>query len=146
MRAMTERRRRAHALIGGGGGAGAGSPEGRATEDGRLMLFFGARSQRELPYFGPLARLPRDFIDIELAYSRSADHPRRYVQDALRERASDVAGLLADPATHVYVCGLKAMEVGVLQALQEVAATHQLDWPTLHQQLKAEGRLHFETY
>jgi sulfite reductase alpha subunit-like flavoprotein len=57
-----------------------------------------------------------------------------------------VAALLADPATHVYVCGLKAMEAGVLQALQEVAGGHSLDWPTLHQQLKAEGRLHFETY
>ena len=148
MRAMTERRRRAHAPIGGGvTAAGAvASPDGQAAEDGRLMLFFGARSQRELPYFGPLARLPRDFIDIELAYSRSADHPKRYVQDALRERASDVAALLADPATHVYVCGLKAMEAGVLQALQEVAGGHSLDWPTLHQQLKAEGRLHFETY
>ena len=143
MRAMTERRRRAHAPI---GLAGAGSPEGHAAKDGRLMLFFGARNQRELPYFGPLARLPRDFIDIELAYSRSADHPKRYVQDALRERSHDVAALLADPATHVYVCGLKAMEAGVLQALQEVAAGHSLDWPTLHQQLKAEGRLHFETY
>jgi len=148
MRAMTERRRRAHAPIGGGVSAAgaAGSPDGQAAEDGRLMLFFGARSQRELPYFGPLARLPRDFIDIELAYSRSADHPKRYVQDALRERASDVAALLADPATHIYVCGLKAMEAGVLQALQDVAAKHSLDWSTLHQQLKAEGRLHFETY
>ena len=148
MRAMTERRRRAHAPIGGGVSAAgaAGSPNGQAAEDGRLMLFFGARSQRELPYFGPLARLPRDFIDIELAYSRSADHPKRYVQDALRERASDVAALLVDPATHIYVCGLKAMEAGVLQALQEVAGRHSLDWPTLHQQLKAEGRLHFETY
>lgn len=151
MRAMTERRRRAHAPIAGGrgggsGAAGAGGPEGHTAEDGRLMLFFGARSQRELPYFGPLARLPRDFIDIELAYSRSADHPKRYVQDALRERGGDVAALLADPATHVYVCGLKAMEAGVLQALQEVAGDHSLDWPTLHQQLKAEGRLHFETY
>jgi benzoyl-CoA 2,3-dioxygenase component A len=146
MRAMTERRRRAHVPIGGGGGGGAGSPEGHAAKDGRLMLFFGARSQRELPYFGPLARLPRDFIDIELAYSRSADHPKRYVQDALRERASDVAALLADPATHVYVCGLKAMEAGVLQALQEVADGHSIDWPALHQLLKAEGRLHFETY
>jgi benzoyl-CoA 2,3-dioxygenase component A len=143
MRAMTERRRRAYAPIAAAGAAG---PQGQAAEDGRLMLFFGARSQRELPYFGPLARLPRDFIDIELAYSRSADHPKRYVQDALRERGSDVAALLADPATHVYVCGLKAMEGGVLQALQEVAAGHSLDWPTLHQQLKAEGRLHFETY
>jgi benzoyl-CoA 2,3-dioxygenase component A len=143
MRAMTERRRRSHAPIGGGGGGGT---EGRVAEDGRLMLFFGARSQRELPYFGPLARLPREFIDIELAYSRSADHPKRYVQDALRERGQDVAALLADPATHIYVCGLKAMEAGVLQALQDVAAEHSLDWPTLHQQLKAEGRLHFETY
>ncbi len=143
MRAMTERRRRAYAPIAAAGAAG---PQGQAAEDGRLMLFFGARSQRELPYFGPLARLPRDFIDIELAYSRSADHPKRYVQDALRERASDVAALLADPATHIYVCGLKAMEAGVLQALQEVAAGHSLDWPALHQQLKAEGRLHFETY
>jgi len=52
MRAMTERRRRAHAPIGGGVSAAgaAGSPDGQAAEDGRLMLFFGARSQRELPY------------------------------------------------------------------------------------------------
>jgi benzoyl-CoA 2,3-dioxygenase component A len=130
MRAMTERRRRRR-------GEGAG---------GRLMLFFGARTQHELPYFGPLTRLPRDFIDIEFAYSRVPGQPRRYVQDAMRERAADVASLLKDEATHVYVCGLKGMEAGVLEALRDVSSTHGIDWPALHGRMKTEGRLHFETY
>jgi benzoyl-CoA 2,3-dioxygenase component A len=130
MRAMTERRRRRR-------GQG---------EDGRLMLFFGARTQQELPYFGPLGNLPRDFIDIEFAYSRNPGKPRRYVQDALRDRAADVASLLRDPQTCMYVCGLKGMEQGVLEALQDICAQEGQDWPTLHATLKREGRLHFETY
>jgi benzoyl-CoA 2,3-dioxygenase component A len=129
MRAMTERRRRRN-----------------VGEGGRLMLFFGARSEGELPYFGPLMSLPAGFIDINLAYSRMPAAPRRYVQDALRERAADVAALLRDAETCVYVCGLKGMEAGVLDALAHAAASHGLDWPALWRALKAEGRLHFETY
>ncbi len=130
MRAMTERRRRR-----------------RATgEGGRLMLFFGARSQQELPYFGPLMNLPKDFIDINLAYSRTPGVPRRYVQDLIRARADEVASLLRDERTCVYVCGLRAMEEGVLEALRDVATQGGLDWPVLHQRLKEEGRLHLETY
>ncbi|MCY1516548.1 Benzoyl-CoA oxygenase component A [compost metagenome] len=56
MRAMTEWRRRLRK---------AGKFDG-----GKLMLFFGARSKEELPYFGPLQNLPKDFIDINLAFSR----------------------------------------------------------------------------
>jgi len=130
MRAMTERRRR---------------QRGRG-EDGQLMLFFGARTQQELPYFGPLGNLPRDFIDIEFAYSRTPGKPRRYVQDAMRERAADVAALLRDANTCLYVCGLKGMEQGVLEALSEIGQSQGLDWPALHETMKREGRLHFETY
>ena len=36
------------------------------------MLFFGARTKEELPYFGPLQSLPKDFIDINLAFSAHA--------------------------------------------------------------------------
>ncbi|HYG44905.1 MAG TPA: benzoyl-CoA oxygenase, partial [Bordetella sp.] len=114
--------------------------------NGRLMLFFGARTQRELPYFGPLMRLPRDFIDINLALSRDASQPRRYVQDLIRERAADVLDLLADTNTCIYVCGLKGMETGVLDALHEVAVQAGQDWTILHDVLRREGRLHFETY
>lgn len=130
MRAMTEYRRRRR-LKG-------------AT--GKLMLFFGARTKEELPYFGPLTNLPKDFIDTNLAFSRTPGQPKRYVQDAMRERAVDIAQLLKSDGTYIYVCGLKGMEDGVLQALQEIAERNGLDWATLWPRLKREGRLHLETY
>jgi benzoyl-CoA 2,3-dioxygenase component A len=132
MRAMTEWRRRLR--------------KSGKFEDGKLMLFFGARTQQELPYFGPLQSLPRDFIDINLAFSRTPGQPRRYVQDLMRERAADLALLLRDPNTCFYVCGLKSMEEGVVLALHDVANDVGLDWDTLGAALKREGRLHLETY
>ncbi len=132
MRAMTEWRRRLRA---------SGKFEG-----GKLMLFFGARTQEELPYFGPLQSLPKDFIDINFAFSRTPGQPKRHVQDAMRNRAADLAALLADPNTCFYVCGLKVMEEGVVLALRDVALQAGMDWDNLSAALKREGRLHLETY
>ena len=132
MRAMTEWRRRLRA-------------SGK-FESGKLMLFFGARTKEELPYFGPLQSLPKDFIDIHLAFSRTPGAPKRYVQDLMRERAADLAPLLADPNACFYVCGLKAMEEGVVMALRDVAKQAGLDWDSIGAALKREGRLHLETY
>ncbi|MFA7503484.1 MAG: benzoyl-CoA 2,3-epoxidase subunit BoxA [Burkholderiaceae bacterium] len=132
MRAMTEWRRRLRA---------SGKFQG-----GRLVLFFGARTREELPYFGPLMNLPRDFIDINLAFSRAAGQPRRYVQDLMRERAADLAPLLADPDTCIYVCGLKSMEEGVVLALRDIAREAGLDFEALAAELRERGRLHLETY
>ena len=132
MRAMTEWRRRLRA---------SGKFEG-----GKLMLFFGARTKEELPYFGPLQNLPKDFIDINFAFSRTTGQPKRYVQDVMRERAADLAGLLKDPNTFFYVCGLKSMEEGVVLALHDVAQQAGLVWDAVGAALKKEGRLHLETY
>ena len=115
-------------------------------EGGKLMLFFGARTQEELPYFGPLQKLPKDFIDINFAFSRTPGQPKCYVQDAMRERAADLVSLLKDPNTYFYVCGLKSMEEGVVLALHEVATQAGLNWDQLGAALKKEGRLHLETY
>jgi benzoyl-CoA 2,3-dioxygenase component A len=115
-------------------------------EGGKLMLFFGARTQEELPYFGPLQKLPKDFIDINFAFSRTVGQPKRYVQDAMRERAADLVALLKDPNTYFYVCGLKSMEEGVVLALHDVATQAGLNWDSLGATLKKEGRLHLETY
>ena len=115
-------------------------------EGGKLILFFGARTQEELPYFGPLQKLPKDFIDINFAFSRTPGQPKRYVQDAMRERAADLVALLKDPNTYFYVCGLKSMEEGVVLALHDVATQAGLDWEALGSALKKEGRLHLETY
>jgi benzoyl-CoA 2,3-epoxidase subunit A len=131
MRAMTEHRRRLMT---------AGKPV-----YGGLMLFFGARRPEELPYFGPLTKLPASFIDTSLAFSRVPGQPRRYVQDLMRERAADIALLLRGD-TCLYLCGLKGMETGVLDALADICAGAGLDWPLLHQRLVDEGRFHVETY
>ncbi|HNY48496.1 MAG TPA: benzoyl-CoA oxygenase, partial [Casimicrobium sp.] len=130
MRAMTERRRR---RVG-------------KNEGGKLMLFFGARSQKELPYFGPLMNLPKDFIDINFAFSRTPNQPKRHVQDLMRDRSADIAALLKDANTYIYVCGLKGMEAGVLEVLRDAAMAHGMDWQKLHADLKRDGRLHLETY
>jgi len=90
--------------------------------------------------------LPRDFIDINLAFSRTPDAPKRYVQDLMRERSGEVAELLASADTHVYVCGLKSMEEGVLAALRAVCEQQGDDWGARWREPKAQGRLHFETY
>jgi benzoyl-CoA 2,3-dioxygenase component A len=99
-----------------------------------------------LPYFGPLNNRPKDFIDIEFAFSREAGKSKRYVQDALRDRAADVAALLKDGHTCFYVCGLKSMEEGVVMALRDIAQGAGLDWDSIGASLKKEGRLHLETY
>jgi benzoyl-CoA 2,3-epoxidase subunit A len=132
MRGMTEWRRRER--------------QKGTFEGGKLMLFFGARSKEELPYFGPLKNLPTDFIDINFAFSRTAGQPKRYVQDAMRERAADLAPLLADANTYFYVCGLKSMEEGVLSAMRHIAEGAGLSWDAVGAALKKEGRLHLETY
>jgi benzoyl-CoA 2,3-epoxidase subunit A len=93
-----------------------------------------------------LQNLPKDFIDINFAFSRTADQPKKYVQDAMRARAADLAALLKDPNTYFYVCGLKAMEEGVVLALREIAEQAGLSWDTIGASLKRDGRLHLETY
>jgi benzoyl-CoA 2,3-dioxygenase component A len=130
MRAMTERRRRRIA----------------ESEGGELMLFFGARSPDELPYFGPLMKLPKNFIDINLAFSRVAGKPKQYVQDLIRERSDDVARLLGDENCYVYICGLKGMETGVAEAFRDVCDRHAMNWETLLPTLRQSGRYHLETY
>jgi benzoyl-CoA 2,3-dioxygenase component A len=132
MRAMTEWRRRLR--------------QSGKFESGKLMLFFGARTKEELPYFGPLQSLPKDFMDINFAFSRTVGQPKRYVQDAMRERAADLAPLLADPNAYFYVCGLKAMEEGVVLALHDIARQAGLEWDLVGSSLKKQGRLHLETY
>jgi benzoyl-CoA 2,3-dioxygenase component A len=112
----------------------------------KLMLFFGARTQEELPFFGRLHRLPKDFIDVNLAFSRIPGKPKHYVHDLMRARADDVAALLADADSYFYVCGLRSMEEGVVQALRDIAEQAGLDWKSLGTTLKRDGRLHLETY
>ena len=128
-RAFTERRRRAMP----------GAP-------GRLVMFFGARTPEELPYFGPLQKVPESLLEKHLVFSRLTGQSKEYVQDRIRRQGESVARVVADPLAHVYICGLKGMEAGVEAAMADVCCGSGLDWSALKPRLRAEGRYHVETY
>ena len=128
-RAFTERRRRAMA----------GAP-------GKLMLFFGARRPEELPYFGPLQKVPAALLTRHLCYSRVPGKPKTYVQDRMRAEAGALGALLQQPGTHVFICGLKGMEDGVDDAIGEIGRSSGFDWASLKPEMRNCGRYHVETY
>jgi benzoyl-CoA 2,3-dioxygenase component A len=128
-RAFTERRRRA-------------MPD--AT--GRLMLFFGARRPEELPYFGPLQKVPGRLLSQHLCYSRVPGQTKTYVQDRIRLETETLSRLLREPGTHIYICGLKGMESGVDEAFADVCRHAAVDWAALKAEMRVNGRYHVETY
>jgi benzoyl-CoA 2,3-dioxygenase component A len=72
--------------------------------------------------------------------------PRVYVQDRIRAEAVSIAGLLGDPRTHVYICGLKGMESGVDEAFADTCRGASIDWASLKAAMRESGRYHVETY
>lgn len=127
MRAFTMRRQRTHGPRSGG-----------------MVMFFGARAQNSLPYFGPLKKVPRDLLDSHLVYSREGE--REYVQDRMQVEEDKVAEMLNDPNTHIYICGLRGMEEGVEKAFTNIAESIGQQWPALRDVMRDEGRYHVETY
>ncbi len=120
----------------------------RAMPDapGRLLLFFGARRPEELPYFGPLQKVPEKLLGKYFCYSRVPDQPRVYVQDRIRSEMAQIATLLRDDKTHVYICGLKGMETGVDEAFADACRAASIDWSSLKPGMRESGRYHVETY
>ncbi len=114
--------------------------------EGSMKLFFGARTPQSLPYFGPLEKVPQAFLQKHFAFSRVDGQPKTYVQDRLLQDADGIAPMLCDQNTHIYVCGLRAMEPGVDEAFAEIAQGAGLDWSALRDTMQAEGRYHVETY
>lgn len=128
-RGFTERRRRAMPDASGG-----------------LVLFFGARRQEELPYFGPLQKVPEKLLRKHFCYSRAPGQPRVYVQDAIRGEGAALAELLPQPGAHVYICGLRGMESGVDDAFADICRHAGIDWAALKDAMRGDGRYHVETY
>ena len=127
MRAMIERRKRVPVV-------------------GRQVLFYGGRAPEDMAYHDELVVQAQHGLELHTAYSRVPGRPKQYVQDGLRAKATDIAALLRDEQTHLYVCGLKSMEEGILDALKDICTLHGLDWEEVKQQMRGHGRVHFETY
>ena len=113
---------------------------------GRMLLFFGARRPSDLPYFGPLQKVPNSLLGKHFAYSRIPGEKKVYVQDLMRVEREELSRLLKSDMTHIYVCGLKGMEQGVDSALDDICRSVELKWHDMRDAMRAEGRYHVETY
>ena len=113
---------------------------------GRMLLFFGARRPSDLPYFGPLQKVPNSLLGKHFAYSRIPGEKKVYVQDLMRVEQEELSRLLKSDMTHIYVCGLKGMEQGVDAALDDICRSVELRWQDMRDAMRAEGRYHVETY
>ncbi|MDA0223879.1 MAG: benzoyl-CoA 2,3-epoxidase subunit BoxA [Proteobacteria bacterium] len=111
-----------------------------------MKLFFGARTPDQLPYFGPLEKVPQSFLEKHFAFSRVPGAQKIYVQDKLRADAEAIAPMLVDANTYIYICGKKVMETGVEAAFQDIARGVGLNWSDLRQTMRESGRYHVETY
>jgi benzoyl-CoA 2,3-epoxidase subunit A len=111
-----------------------------------MHLFFGARTPETLPYFGPLEKVPQNFLTKHFAFSRIENETKEYVQDKMRTDSATIAALLQDPHSYIYVCGLKAMESGVEDAFDDIARDAGINWNQQRTTMRQAGRYHVETY
>ena len=109
-------------------------------------MYFGARAPDELPYFGPLQKVPQSLLDKQLVFSRLPGQPKEYVQHRMRAQSHQIGDLLQSEQTHVFICGLKGMEEGVDDALNDICRDQGVDWAALKPHMRAAGRYHVETY
>jgi cytochrome P450/NADPH-cytochrome P450 reductase len=110
------------------------------------LLFFGCRTAKDdYLYEDELRTLEADgVVTIDAVFSREGNSTRRYVQDAIVQRADEVWNLIANEQANIYVCGnANTMAPGVRTALIEVHRMHTepstdgLNWLA---GLRAEGR------
>lgn len=87
------------------------------------LLFFGCRTSSDDYLYGDeLRRYEADgVVKVDAVFSREGNSQRRYVQDAIVQRADEVWDLIANQRANIYVCGnANTMAPGVRTALIQV--------------------------
>jgi ferredoxin--NADP+ reductase len=117
---------------------------------GDTHLFFGMQYGADFLYREELESYRQhEGFYLHPAISReqqTAEGKRLYVQHRIAEQLEALWPLLEQPETVVYLCGLKGMETGVVDAFAQYATVHGYDWPLLFAKLQREKRWHLEVY
>lgn len=118
---------------------------------GQARLFFGVPYSGQMLYREELEAFQAAQRNFEAHWAisreqKTADGQRMYVQHRLLEQGEALWPLIEAPNTTFYICGLKGMETGIMEALGQIAARHGVDWEARRDALKKAGRWHVETY
>ena len=120
---------------------------------GRMTLFFGVQTHRDLLYADEIEDVARRFprFAAYFALSREQQTPdgrRMYVQHRLAEHPEVLAAFFESERVYVYICGLKGMEDGIEEVFRNFA-TRELglgDWEERLRAWKRARRWCVETY
>jgi len=64
----------------------------------------------------------------------------------MRREQTLITDIVENPATHIYICGLKGMEQGVDAAFNDICRGAGITWEDLRASMRQAGRYHIETY
>jgi len=93
-----------------------------------MFLFYGCRNKEDLPFSSEIEQLDsRGRMSSFIAFSRGSE--KLYVQNMISREERRLLPLLHNPKTHIYVCGLSKMEIGVRNALVHTMAIGNNDYP-----------------
>ncbi|EER19933.1 ferredoxin--NADP reductase, putative [Perkinsus marinus ATCC 50983] len=120
--------------------------------EGKLWLILGVADRSSILYPQELsdcvsANSDRLRVDYALSREEKDEQGRKmYIQSKMRQCGEDIWRWLQEPNFHLYMCGMKAMESGVHEALSEICASHGSDWKEILARMRKEGRYHAEVY
>jgi ferredoxin--NADP+ reductase len=109
---------------------------------GRVMLFYGARTGLEAVYRDAIAQVSAraaSFSPIEVVSPRPAWDDPADLTDAIRRHQAEVWELLSEPNVHVYVAGLTQVGLQFDAALAEAAGGAEA-WAARKAEISAAGR------
>lgn len=117
----------------------------RGHWQGKVRLFYGARTGMEMLYMNELNRDMHLYYDEETFQAFEAVSPRAHFDEppaldrALGAHAQEVWEMIQEPQTYVYVAGLAGAEQKFEKAMSEMAGSEQA-WRRKRRQLLAEQR------
>nr|Q00598.1 RecName: Full=Ferredoxin--NADP reductase, cyanelle; Short=FNR; Flags: Precursor [Cyanophora paradoxa]CAA47015.1 ferredoxin--NADP(+) reductase [Cyanophora paradoxa] len=120
--------------------------------NGLAWLFLGVPTSSTLLYREELEKMqkanPNNFR-LDYAISREqtdSKGEKMYIQNRIAEYANEFWNMIQKPNTFVYMCGLRGMEDGIQQCMEDIAKANGTTWDAVVKGLKKEKRWHVETY
>ena len=119
--------------------------DARGGWEGKVRLFYGARSGLEMLYMNTENADLANYFDQATFKAFQALSPRPHFDEppamgaALDQHASEIKEMLQDPQTHIFIAGPQAMLGQVENSFERIVGNTE-DWPTLYKHLLDSGR------
>lgn len=119
---------------------------------GNIQLYFGCPYTKDILYHEEIEKLRVAHKNFQVKYAisredKNKDGSKKYIHHVLYDNMNEVFSLIHSPKTHVYLCGLKGMEEGVIEVFRKASETRGQNWDALYEKMKKdEKRWEVEVY